>query len=206
MKKENREIYMRKPIESLDDYVVGPVSETEPPLPVLLRRTGEIEVLKPLAVWEHPVKLVPADSPYRFSWFHRSLAIGGGLAMIALVLLSAIFIGVSDQKASEVGDIAYIEVTDENAVSDQLTSSDIFSIPDQDQAKSPRVARSRRTAFAPRIRPRTQPAAVRPQPRNAEPPLTIARFSPTTMIIYIENGVIKSRIEPWLTKPVSFSN
>jgi hypothetical protein len=205
MKKENREIYMRKPIDSLDDYVVGPVPETEPPLPVLLRRTGEIEVLRPLAVWEHPVKLVPVASPYRFSWFHRSLAVGGGLAMIALVLLSAIFIGISDQRASEVGDIAYIEVNDENASPDQLTSSDIFSIPDQDQATSQPAARSRRTAFAPRVRPRTQPAAARTQPQP-EPQLTIAKFSPTTMIIYIENGVIKSRIEPWLTKPVSFSN
>lgn len=207
MKKENREIYMRKPIDSLDDYVVGPVPETEPPLPVLLRRTGEIEVLRPLAVWEHPVKLIPAASPYRFSWFHRSLAIGGGLAMIALVLLSAIFIGISDQRTSEVGDIAYIEVNDENAVTDdQLTSSDIFSIPDQEQATSQPAARSRRTTFAARVRPRTQPTAARPQLQIAEPEVTIAKFSPTTMIIYIENGVIKSRIEPWLTKPVSFSN
>ena len=118
--------------------------------------------------------------------------------MIALVLLSAIFIGISDQRISEVGDIAYIEVNDENAVSDQLTSSDIFSIPDREQATSQPAARSRRTTFAARVRPRTQPTAARPQTQIAEPEVTIAKFSPTTMIIYIENGVVRSRIEPLL--------
>jgi hypothetical protein len=126
--------------------------------------------------------------------------------MIALVLLSAIFIGVSDQKASEVGDIAYIEVTDENAVTDQLTSSDIFSIPEREPATSGPAARSRRTVFAKRVRQRIRPTAVRRPVPESEPQVTIAKFSPTTMVIFIENGVIKSRIERWLTKPVSFSN
>jgi hypothetical protein len=205
MTNEDREISMRKPDDSLADFIVGPLPIVEAPLPVLLRRTGEIEVLKPLAVWEHPVKLVPATAQFRFSWFHRSLAVGGGLAMIALVLLSAIFIGVSDQKASEVGDIAYIEVTDENAVSDQLTSSDIFSIPEREPATAEPAARRRRTAFVPRVRQRIRPKAVRRPVPESEPQVTIAKFSPTTMIIYIENGVVKSRIEPW-NRPVSYSN
>jgi hypothetical protein len=197
MTNEDREISMRKPDESLEDFIVGPVPVAEAPLPVLLRRTGEIEVLKPLAVWEHPVKLVPASTPYRFSWFHRSLAVGGGLALIALVLLSAVFISISDQQASNAGDIAFIEVPDDKpAASDELLSSNIFSIPDQDQVASEPVARTRRIAPAVRFRPRPQP--VKQQPQTPEPQIAIAKFSPTTMIIYIENGVVRSRIEPWL--------
>jgi hypothetical protein len=206
MTNEDREISMRKPDESLEDFIVGPVQIMEPPLPVLLRRTGEIEVLRPLAVWERPAKLVPARAPYRFSWFHRSLAVGGGLAMIALVLLSAIFIGIADQRASEVGDIAFIEVPDDNAtVSDELKSSDIFNIPDQQAAVFEPRAIVRRSKNAARTRMRVLRPAARPAVKELEPQITVAKFSPTTRIIYIENGVVRSRVEPW-NRSASFSN
>jgi hypothetical protein len=105
---------MKYPKESLDDFVVPALEPTEPPHAVRLRLTGEVEVLKPLARWEGPAKMVPiaveiadgrswfdrslADrAPASLSWFHRSLALGGTVAMVALVLTSAIVIGMYDR-------------------------------------------------------------------------------------------------------------
>ena len=204
---------MRKPNESLDDYVVKALPETtEPPLPVSLRFTGEVEVLKPLARWERPVKLVPAPvmtTPRGLSWFHRSLVMGGGLSIAALVLASAMIIGVSDSATpSETAQIEFVEVPNsiDRALPEEVPlSSDIFSTPESktvDVAVSSRTLKQRfyRSHF-PRIAARTKvsvrKAAVKPvkEPQQS----LVSRFIPTTLVIYIENGLIRTRIEPWLT-------
>ena len=84
---------MRKPDQSLDEYIVRPASElaSGPPRSVLLRRTGEVEVLEPLIRLEDRTK--PARTSFRASrsyqplWFRRFVAVGSGaLVLIALVL------------------------------------------------------------------------------------------------------------------------
>lgn len=209
----SRKTYMWKPDDSLDDYVVKALPETtEPPAPVSLRFTGEVEVLKPLARWERPAKLVPATvnvSQNRLSWFHRSLLAGGGLAAAALVLASAIAIGISDTPSgTETGQIEFIEVPseiamngDSGATPEELLSSDIFSMSGPDKLSGTTSVRKRnfrikrillaRHVPAPRVR-----RAVKPVKR--EPGATlVSKFVPTTLVIFIEDGLIKSRVEPW---------
>jgi hypothetical protein len=209
---------MWRPEESLDDYIVKPEPVAEPPAVVSVRFTGEVEVLKPLARWERPAKLVPAvietqlyPAPqYRLSWFHRSLVVGGGLAMAALVLASAVIIGISDKGPSP--DVAQVQTADDeettvnvasadkNLPVEEPLSSDIFSTSSNGTASENSTvpkARSRSNRFdlvrsayrAPR-----SVAARRPQPST----LYVSQFTPTTLVIYIENGVIRSRTEPWL--------
>lgn len=203
---------MLKPNESLDDYVVRALPEpAEPPLPVSLRFTGEVEVLKPLARWERPVKLVPAgveSAPQRLSWFHRSLVMGGGFAVAALVLASAIVIGVSDATSGpETAQIDFIEVPAggvEAVTPEEPLSADIFSAASAHQPEETaafRIRKYRKTRVniarsnAP-VRTRLRKPFVRP---NKEPNGSlVSRFVPTTLIIYIENGFIRSRTEPWL--------
>src|SRR5688572_24779291 len=96
---------MQKPQESLDDFFnrIEPLATTPPPA-VELRPTGEFETLKPLARWEWPPIPAPVGeqisvqpAPLRLSWFHRSLIFGGGVAVIALIFLSAIFTAISER-------------------------------------------------------------------------------------------------------------
>ena len=207
---------MRKPDESLDEYVVKPEPEiaTVPPSPVSLRFTGEVEVLQPLARWEHPVKLVPvtddtflsAAPPYRLSWFHRSLAVGGGLTMAALVLASAMFIGITEPTAGpETSKLSIAEDQNEfpiyhantsRPIGDQL-ASDIFDIPHSGTAVASRRSRSRDYS-----RPHVLRAAHRRQTAPMQT-MVVSQFEPSTLVIYVENGVVRSRTERWT---VSYSN
>ena len=210
---------MRKPNDSLDDFVVKPAPEisAEPPRRAVVRLTGEVEVLKPLARWEHPVKLVRAveesslrPAPHRLSWFHRSLALGGGLAAIALVLTSAIVIGISDSPSDSLvavpanHDAAASEVREENAPApaDEPLESDIFISPVQvsksrgnarrNRARAGRVYATRPLNRTP-VRVASRVAAKKP----AVPMQLVSKFTPTTLVIYIEDGVIRTRTEPW---------
>ena len=225
---------MQKPDESLDEYIVKPEPELAkvPPSPVSLRFTGEVEVLRPLARWEHPVKLVAASDetflsaapPYRMSWFHRSLAVGGGLAMAVLVLASAMFIGISDP--SEAPDLArvgsnadpsdfpvYQPIYQRQMASEDTLASDIFDIPNGDLATSRSVRRSAfrtgRSAVRSSARRHATNAPIRLQ-HAPHADIVISQFAPTTLVIYVENGAVKSRIEPWLVagnnRSISFTN
>ena len=211
---------MWKPDESLDDFVVKAATEelAEPPREVELRFTGEVEVLKPLARWERPAKQVQAivlthPSPRGLSWFHRSLAFGGGLAVVALIFASAIFVGMYDPPtnmgviladAGDPSDLVIDAQPDWSIMpSEEPLSSDVFSLGNSQQADvstdSSSVFRTRRSASRAFIRPRVKFAAhrVRRQPNRSQ--LFVSKFFPTTLVIYLENGEIKSRIEPWLT-------
>ena len=96
---------MRKPDENLDDFSAKPVTRaaSKPPREVSLQLTSEIQTLKPLTDLE-PVR----TNTYMFRpkhrtqplWFRRFIAVGGGLIVIvALVLVSAIFVGWSGMNA-----------------------------------------------------------------------------------------------------------
>src|SRR5687767_7589197 len=92
---------MRKPDESLDQYIVRPTPEvtSEPRRLVSLHGTGEIEVLKPLTSPEvrSGFRGFRRSTPYQPLWFRRFIVVGSGaLVMIALVLLSAILVGIGD--------------------------------------------------------------------------------------------------------------
>jgi hypothetical protein len=210
---------MWKPEESLDDYIVKAAPEAaEPPRPVSVRPTGEVEVLKPLARWEGPPKpesvavavAVAVDTPqrtapHRLSWFHRSLALGA-LAMIAFILASAFFIGTYDggvdtarnlsDTAGDPGDPAMdASSVDTPVPTDGPLITDIFTM-----TSSPLKFEGRRTvrSIARRkpARQRARFAAYRPRRQSTETQLVVSQFVPTTLVIYIENGEIKTRIEP----------
>ena len=225
---------MKYPKESLDDFVVPALEPTEPPRAVSLRLTGEVEVLKPLARWEGPAKTAPvadgagrrswfdsslADrAPASLSWFHRSLALGGTVAMVALVLTSAIVIGMYDRPADEGREIVQIGDANDPAqdarpdrrqlppkvppMSDKFTAAD--TVPTI--AGPGRVFEFGNTRYVTRVRtvshsvrrPHVRVAAYRPRRRSPQPQLVASQFFPTTLVIYIENGLIKSRIERWL--------
>src|SRR5688572_14337647 len=97
---------MWKPEESLDDYVVTHTSDitSEPPRPVSLQRTGEVEVLKPLTRLELRKRAARfafrALHPYQPLWFRRVVVVGSAaLVLIGLILVSAILVGINDRVA-----------------------------------------------------------------------------------------------------------
>jgi hypothetical protein len=196
---------MQKPNDSLDDFIVRPEDiNTQPPRPVELRLTGEVEVLKPLAVWVPPAKAEAAG----LSWFHRSLVAGGAFAIVAVVLGSAIFIAMYEGQA----EVARVEITsgeqvpeapraeefvspDGNLLTEEL-SADVF---DNMEPEAPELVRKSSNS----VRPSYSKFAIRNskfknrKPRITQP--TLEPFVPTTLIIYIDKGEVKSRIEPQLT-------
>ena len=196
---------MWKPDENLDDYVVRPDPDVDPkpPLAVSLRRTGDVEILKPLARIEvHEKRIRTAFKVFRPLvtpqplWFRRFLAVGSGaLVMIALVLVSAILVGINDPTTGT--DVATaVQPNDEpisleEPVSFDLSSSSSFA-PAAVGSEIVLPAAKRRA-----VRQRIEITPYRPR-RYARPLPAEPRFVPTTLVIYSENGVIKTRIEPWL--------
>lgn len=254
---------MRKPDQSLEDFfaTAAPENPAEPPPPVSLRFTGEVELLKPLAIAEkvridsHVAADGPATAssedrvmvetplhpaPHGLSWFHRSLAVGGGLAVIAFLLVGFFLIGMriydlpGDPTLSQsdtAGDGAEVPA-DQRSIDRLLPAetpftSDTFTMPGS-QAENAYTAATKRTsrstrfdlshsafrlprsAFKLSARPRTSFAAYRPRYKRPRSLSFVSTFVPTTLVIYIDNGQIKTRIEPWLTngykKPQALSN
>jgi hypothetical protein len=226
---------MRVPDENLDDFNISSAPKTaEPPAVKLVHPSGEIEVLKPLARWEGFVKSEAATggmfhraAPHWPSWFRRSLAVGGAVAIIALILGTGIYVGIYRPPVEPVvskSDVAIDQQPesallppDEPSASDLLPTADSPGAFDELYAVGP-VKRSRH------LRPRTGPRqrfafsilnsrfSIASHHRRPllRPQLIVSAFIPTTLIIYIENGEIKTRIEPQLTagykKPVTLSN
>ena len=217
---------MRKPEESLEDFTVKAIAieKAAAPAPVgSLRFTGDVEVLKPLASREGRANPDPAAGdkfvrpvPNRPSWFGRSLALGGGLAVIALIFLSAVFIGSYDPPAEpSVGPVDTAGNPSDAATdhrpqrTERPLKSDIFA--GQNSTPASGELRPLRSIAKPRLeRPPVQVAAYRPRRQPRRPRLVVTRFVPTTLVIYAENGEIKTRIEPRLaavyTKPLTITN
>jgi hypothetical protein len=130
--------------------------------------------------------------------------------MIGLVLVSAILVGINDPAAGP-------DVATNGQPGDMLTQTeepfgfDIYSplgfarVSVGNDIVRSNVVRRRSARPAIRLtayRPKVQ---LRLPPQPEEP-----KFVPTTLIIYAENGVINTRIEPWLqdtdNKKATFSN
>lgn len=206
---------MRVPQESLDDFVAAAPKPAEPPPIKFVRPSGYFEELKPLTRGEVVVKkkaskaaafVPPAAFPgpqQEVSWFFRSLAVAGGfILLITFIFGSSILIGIDDPPINVAG-------TEHPDVMDRQPES-LPRIPkepspfDSFPAKvSPAVTGGPLAAYAAILRPmpvRRRAAVYRPVRRLApRRPLTVTAFVPTTLVIYPENGVIKTRIEPQLT-------
>ena len=204
---------MRMPNETLEDFKSRIAAPIEPPRGVWLKLTGDIEVLKPLARTEDFVKTKAAAAasaspvPHRPPRFPRSLAVAGALAMTALILgtgLLIAFYGPPVEPVSPIDVASEQSSADILAPSEELDDSDLLSAVDSPFAvenffavrKVPRPRRVSSRLFRSVYRPQIvqQPRPVVPRPR-----FIVSEFVPTTLIIYIENGEIKTRIEPQLT-------
>ena len=249
---------MRIPSDNLDDFKTGAARKPEePPVPKSVQLTGEVEVLRPLAISEdhvkHEASAVGASrrSRSRFSWFHRSLALGGGLAVIALILGTGVLVRIYRSPVEPVSGPSYVAKSEQPQTLDQQpadlpeptspreepTTSDIIPTdiaPEANWSRTfdrPRVTRSTvrskpRTAERPKTAvtsvapqaPKTDSASTTssspkagvlfatspappppPPPRHTlpRPQFIVSDFTPTTLVIYVENGVVKTRIEPW---------
>ena len=198
---------MWKPDQSLDDYIVNPNREgiSETPRAASLRATGEVEVLKPLTPQEVcatpdriGIQALHRPGPHQPLWFRRFVAAGSGaLVMIALILVSAILVGINDPVDGL--DVAtFVKPDDDSTQPEELFSFD-FSSPSTFTAANGGVNIVRSNFRRRRARPRIHTAPNKPKllvlpPPQAEQP----KFVPTTLVIYAENGVINTRIEPWL--------
>lgn len=189
---------MWKPDESLEDFIVKPekYEPVEPPRKVWLRPTSEVEMLKPLARHEVPTSTghIPTARNQPL-WFSRIVAVGSGaLVMIAFVLVSAIFIGINESEL----DVATIGQSEDALAKTEETTFDIFS-PSSLASASRNIGIVRSKIKRKLARPAIRLAVHKPR-RPSRPSLKIAEpvFVPTTLVIYAENGVINTRIEPWL--------
>jgi hypothetical protein len=217
---------MRIPNESLDDFKVpSEPKPVEPPAWRPVRPSGKFEIVKPLAGPDLLAKNATADvggplpvraagDAYRLSWFHQSLAVGGAIALVALFLVTGLYIGIGDRPV-ELGrgrsDVAMnrhpaktFSPAEVPPALDPSTAEDSPSTVGDVPAAKP-AARRRHS------RPRPSFAAYRPRRRAPLiPQFVVSQFVPTTLVIYAENGEIKTRIEPWLTaavrKPLAFPN
>ena len=195
---------MRFPNENLDDFKGLQNGPLNPPTKVALHRTGEIEVLKPLAHWEGPIRAgVNVDGVlHRLSWFHRSLAMGGAMAMITFLLGTGLYLAVY-------GPPHQPSDTDESAI--QQAASDTPAAADLPATVGP--FRSNKRAELPRptslkhnfvpvtakrrsLRFHVFRADHRPQHVPIQPQMWVSQFVPTVTIIYVENGVVRTRVEP----------
>jgi hypothetical protein len=199
---------MRIPNESLDDFNSNAAQpEAVAPPPVLsLRLTGDTELLKPLASGEDPVKSEAAvgDAPVRatlqrISWFHRSLAVGGGLAIIALLLSITFYTAIYGPPAEPVSEAATDgQPADTLTPSEEPDTSDLLSAVDSPFAFDG-LAAVRKVPIPRHARARGLHSIYRPRRLVRRPQLMASDFVPTALIIYAENGEIKTRIEPQLT-------
>ena len=201
---------MRKPEESLEDFSVKAIAidkAAEPAPVVSLRFTGKVERLKPLASSEglkNP-DLAASDkfvrpAPNRFSWFQGALGAAGAVAVMAFVLLSAVFIGIYDPptepSVETAGDPSDAATNHRLTRTKRPPKRDIFAA----QNSPPPVdelSPVHPTAKPRPERPSVQIAAHRRR-RQLRRPQLVTRFVPTTLVIYAENGEVKTRVEPRL--------
>jgi hypothetical protein len=190
---------MRKPDENLDEYIVtpDPESSSKAPRAVSLQRTGEIQLLKPLTLRELRAKRRShRRGLYQPLWFRRFLILGSGaLVSIALVMVSAIFIAINDPVEPDIAtNVKMDEVAPQPG---QPFSFELFS--PSNFAPATAIVDAVRSKTARKLtRSRVHTAVRTRRPSTPAPQLEQSEFVPTTLVIYAENGVINTRIEPWL--------
>lgn len=198
---------MRKPDESLEDYSVGSNSgiPMPPPRRVTLQSAGTVKVLQPI---NETVRSQPFVKPaFRAQplWFRRFLAVGSGaLVVTALILISAILVGINEPERQAEA-VSMGELPEWLRQPEKLFTLDIES-PAVEAIDLVRL-NTKRKITAPVLKRRlSRPTPVLREPLEPDEP----NFVPTTLVIYAENGVINSRIEPWIQvsykKPATVSN
>lgn len=203
---------MRIPNESLDDYKIRTRKAADPPRLKQLRLTGEVEVLKPLARWEGPQRQSLGVSPRlvkrRLTGFQRTLAFGGAFAVVAFLITTSLYVGVYGPPADAVYKVSHVvtvpvdQIEEAPAGVEEQTQKPETSGLFQDETSPILIDAPRQTRTIVRQkRPRTRSVfAVNRSRRIATRPLMLmSNFVPTTLVIFIENGEVKTRIEPWLT-------
>lgn len=202
---------MRVPQESLDDFTKNGAEREPagPPAMKFLRSSGSFEVLKPLARAIDAIPSVPATKQVLARpaatpverpvwWYRRSVVFSVGVAIAALI--AGIVAGLYTPPGS-----AGIQ----GEALANLEREEIWTIPSEPApaalpATNASLGYDRRsvvttsTVKAKLLRPVNR-APYRPS-RPARPSrFVMSSFVPTTLIIYIENGEIRTRTEPQLT-------
>jgi hypothetical protein len=198
---------MQYPNEGLEFEPVDPPK----PAPVA-RASGVVEVLQPIARPEKPPDPPPAlPRP----WYQNPVAIAGAFAVVVLGLLGGVFLGKYASPAKFSGPSADVARTEPDTDRQIADAPPVAEDEDEDEpaddpdtgsiiaSNAPFTARlaARRKPARPRARERTYrprlfEAAVRPRRRLPRPKFLISDFVPTTLVIYIDRGQIKTRTEP----------
>ena len=201
---------MRVPEESLDDFTnIDAVRKPAGPPPVRsVSLSGRFEALKPLArstdraerssaTGSRSVRPVPSPGANRLSWYHRSVAFSSGLAVIALIVGIIASFYTSTEPAGFQGDVVMDRQSEEMPASanEPDTSAFLPSTTASGAYDKPYAARS----TVRRKLPRPIRAYYRPRQLARTSHIVMSSFVPTTLIIYIENGEVKTRIERQLT-------
>ena len=210
---------MRKPTESLDNFIGKSPSNVErPPRRVSLISMRKFEVVKPLATYEAPPKrnALVSDPSLRLLPLGRrapsypSFAMGAALAVMILILASAVLIGINEPAVEQAGlsvdfGMEPADSSNDFAVEPSDWGADQV-IPDApiagEEASAPQVPSTspvrnrlhyfRTNARLGRAKPSPRLAAYRPRrPRLVQ----VTDIVPTTLVIYPEDGEIKTRIE-----------
>jgi len=196
---------MLRPHESLDDFTnidARPIP-AEPPRMKHLRPSGRREVLKPVAQSSELVKrsrfvrLAPLPAAPKFSWYHRSLAFSGALAAAALIL--GIFAGLYAPPEPVGSQSNVVFDRQPEGILTQYEPDTSSLLPEKSGSRvhdRPYTVRSLvRRKLA---RPGVLRSAHRPRQFSRPSRLVMSEFVPTTLVIYIENGEVKTRVEPQL--------
>ena len=209
---------MRIPKESLEEFLSGAAvrKKPEPPVARSLRPTGEATVLKPLAPEEPALEAKGSDTSRvsgtnfarhrnRSTVFGRPILVSGAVALSTLIVGAAIYLGF-------IGPTTYADLAENDLFprrqSERVRTPPKITIPVEigpakeltkitdEPTDNPVV-----TETVP-VSPNIRRAAYQPQPtkrRIFRPRLSVTNFVPTTLVIYAENGKIKTRVEPQLT-------
>lgn len=201
---------MRVPEENLDDFtnIDATRKPAEPPPVRSLRLSGRFEALKPLArstdraerssaTGSRSVRPAPSPGANRLSWYHRSVAFNVGIAVIALIVGIIASIYTPPEPAGFQSDLVMDRQSEEMLASANEPDTSAF-LPSTTASGSYDKPYAVRSTVRQRL-PRPLRAYYRPRQLARTSHLVMSSFVPTTLIIYIENGEIKTRIEPQLT-------
>lgn len=219
-----------KPNISLDDFLSdAKLNDIEvvdsPPRQVLLRSTGEVEVLKPLAYWEAPkterlyIEAAPEPAATsRFTWLHGSMIAGGALVLLGLTLAGAVIF--STRETAPQQQAVASDAAPELAPAEQTSSSMPTTEPEPQPAEpEPQTSiastessveeiveePSRHITADSNTRSGKRPSVAPPvrnsarstaQSRTRPAERNSTTFVPSKTVIYVENGQVKQRVEP----------
>jgi len=200
---------MRRPFESLEDFTgrSGLRKPPDPPAAKYIEPVGTRRELEPLAVWEGPGKkrFFSANSLFPRSFldlaqFHRSIA-AGAFSLLALIVGTTLYFGNRNPA------VEFSDTNDEVATVEEPQLADVTPSPgDQNQngltnsddaiALSDQNQPVKRSIQPRHSQPRVLFARYRTRHVLPQPKFVLSDFIPTTLVIYVENGVVKTRIQP----------